>query len=337
MPLSPLAGKIAPPNVLIDVARLRAAYASRAPDVDDPAQLVAFGTSGHRGAPEDGAFNEAHILAITQAICEHRARAGITGPLFLGVDTHAASEPAQQTALEVLAANDVETLLAPVDAETGGAGFTPTPALSRAILAHNRGRAAGDRFADGIVITPSHNPPRDGGFKYNPPHGGPADSAATRWIQDRANELIAGGLREVRRTTEKRHQKYDFLAEYVDALPSVLDIDAIRAAGVRIGADPLGGASVRYWAGIAMTQRQRDDCCFCLCQSCQQGAIELNIDVSDAAFSTGSENVDMPELGPDEGRDGLDPKLEIPDIFIGGVGDAQLSKHRHGVLEVHQI
>ena len=189
MPLSPLAGKPAPSELLIDVAKLRAAYTSRAPDVDDPAQLVSFGTSGHRGAPEDGAFNEAHILAITQAICEHRARAGITGPLFLGVDTHAASAPAQQTALEVLAANDVETLLAPDDAETGGAGFTPTPALSRAVLAHNRGRREGDRLADGIVITPSHNPPRDGGFKYNPPSGGPADLGATRWIEATANNL----------------------------------------------------------------------------------------------------------------------------------------------------
>ncbi|HTA17998.1 MAG TPA: phosphoglucomutase (alpha-D-glucose-1,6-bisphosphate-dependent) [Polyangia bacterium] len=252
---SPLAGKLAPPEILIDVAKLRGAYASRQPDVNDPSQLVAFGTSGHRGAAEDGAFNEAHILAITQAICEHRAKAGITGPLFLGIDTHAASEPAQQTALEVLAANGVETLLAPDD-ETGVAGFTPTPALSRAILVHNRGRKAGDRLADGIVITPSHNPPRDGGFKYNPPHGGPADTDVTDVVQARANELLRANLAGVRRVGYAAARKaattheYDFMEAYVRDLPLVVDVDAIKRAGVKLGVDPMGGASVRYWSRI---------------------------------------------------------------------------------------
>ena len=257
MPLSPLAGKLAPPEILIDVAKLRAAYASRAPDVGDPAQLVAFGTSGHRGAAEDGAFNEAHILAITQAICEHRARAGITGPLFLGIDTHAASAPAQETALEVLAAHGVETLLAPDDAETGGAGFTPTPALSRAIIVHNRGRADGDRRADGIVITPSHNPPRDGGFKYNPPHGGPADTDVTDVVQARANELLRAGVGAIKRVPYAAARKapttheYDYLEAYVRDLPLVVDVEAIKRAGVKLGVDPMGGASVRYWSRIA--------------------------------------------------------------------------------------
>ncbi len=256
MSLSPLAGKLAPPEILIDVAKLRAAYASRTPDVNDPSQLVAFGTSGHRGAAEDGAFNEAHILAITQAICEHRAKAGITGPLFLGIDTHAASEPAQQTALEVLAANGVETLIAPVDAETGAAGFTPTPALSRAILVHNRGRKAGEHLADGIVITPSHNPPRDGGFKYNPPHGGPADTDVTDVVQARANELLRANLAGVRRVGYAAARKaattheYDFMEAYIRDLPLVVDLDAIKRAGVKLGVDPMGGASVRYWSRI---------------------------------------------------------------------------------------
>jgi phosphoglucomutase len=253
MPSSPLAGKPAPPEVLIDVARLRAAYASRKPDVTDPAQLVAFGTSGHRGAAEDGAFNEAHILAITQAICEHRAKAGITGPLFLGIDTHAASAPAQETALEVLAANGVETLLAPDD-ETGVPGFTPTPALSRAILAHNKGRT--DRLADGIVITPSHNPPRDGGFKYNPPHGGPADTDVTDVVQARANEILRAGGAGVKRiaTAAARRaattHEFDFLAAYVEELPRVVDVEAVARARVKLGVDPMGGASVRYWSRI---------------------------------------------------------------------------------------
>ncbi len=253
MPLSPLAGKIAPPEVLIDVARLRGAYASRKPDVDDPAQLVAFGTSGHRGAPEDGAFNEAHILCITQAICEHRAKAGITGPLYLGIDTHAASAPAQETALEVLAANGVETLVAPLDAETGEAGFTPTPSLSRAILRHNRGRT--DRLADGIVITPSHNPPRDGGFKYNPPNGGPADTDVTDVVQARANELLRAGGAGVKRVgaaaAREAAKVYDFLGAYVEELPRVVDVEAVKRAGLKLGVDPMGGASVRYWSRIA--------------------------------------------------------------------------------------
>jgi phosphoglucomutase len=253
MPLSPLAGKPAPPEILIDVAKLRAAYASRAPDVTDPSQLVAFGTSGHRGAAEDGAFNEAHILAITQAICEHRAKAGVTGPLFLGIDTHAASAPAQETALEVLAANGVETLVAPDD-ETGVAGFTPTPALSRAILLHNRGRA--DHFADGIVITPSHNPPRDGGFKYNPPHGGPADTDVTDAVQARANELLRAGVAQIKRVGYAAARRapttheYDFLERYVQDLPLVVDVEAVKRAGVKLGVDPMGGASVRYWSRI---------------------------------------------------------------------------------------
>ncbi|HVZ71007.1 MAG TPA: phosphoglucomutase (alpha-D-glucose-1,6-bisphosphate-dependent) [Polyangia bacterium] len=252
-----LAGKLAPPEILIDVAKLRAAYAERAPDVADPTQLVAFGTSGHRGAAEDGAFNEAHILAITQAICEHRAKAGVTGPLFLGIDTHAASEPAQRTALEVLAANGVETLIAPDDRETGVAGFTPTPALSRAILVHNGGKRAGDRLADGIVITPSHNPPRDGGFKYNPPHGGPADTDVTDVVQARANDLLRAGNAGVKRVSYEKARaaatthEYDFLGKYVEDLPRVVDVGAIAGAKVKLGVDPMGGASVRYWSRIA--------------------------------------------------------------------------------------
>jgi phosphoglucomutase len=255
MPLSPLAGKTAPPEILIDVAHVRDAYANRAPDVADPNQLVAFGTSGHRGAPEDGAFNEAHILAITQAICEHRAAAGITGPLFLGIDTHAASGPAQQTALEVLAGNGVETLIAPDDAETREAGFTPTPALSRAILVHNRGRTS--RLADGIVITPSHNPPRDGGFKYNPPHGGPADTDVTDVVQSRANEILRAGGAGINRVPYAAARKapttheYDYLEAYVRDLPLVVDLDAIKKSKLKLGVDPMGGASVRYWSRIA--------------------------------------------------------------------------------------
>jgi phosphoglucomutase len=257
MPPSPLAGKVAPPELLIDVARLRAAYATRQPDVSDPTQLVAFGTSGHRGAAEDGAFNEAHIVAITQAICEHRAKAGITGPLFLGIDTHAASAPAQETALEVLAANGVETLIAPDDRETGEAGFTPTPALSRAILVHNRGKVAGkDRLADGIVITPSHNPPRDGGFKYNPPHGGPADTDVTDVVQARANELLRAGVASLKRVPYAAARQaattheHDYLGAYVEDLPRVIDMEAIKNAGLKLGVDPMGGASVRYWSRI---------------------------------------------------------------------------------------
>src|SRR5262245_37582655 len=251
MPLSPLAGKPAPPDALIDVDRLVAAYQDRRPDPDNPRERVAFGTSGHRGAPEDGAFNEAHILAITQAICEHRARVGITGPLFLGADTHAASAPALRTALEVLAANGILTL---VQAE---GQFTPTPALSRAIIAFNAtGGTGGGGLADGIVITPSHNPPRDGGFKYNPPHGGPADSDVTDGIQARANQLLAevGAIRRVpyqRALAAPTTRIHDFLTPYVEDLPKVIDIDAIARARVKLGADPMGGASVQYWTRIA--------------------------------------------------------------------------------------
>jgi len=243
------AGKPAEPADLIDVDALLAAYEDIVPDPAVPEQQVVFGTSGHRGSSLDGAFNRNHILAITQAICEFRAARGTTGPLFMGADTHALSGPATRTALEVLAANGVTVMLDVND------GYTPTPAVSHAILKANRKRD--NNLADGIVVTPSHNPPRDGGFKYNPPTGGPADSDATGWIAARANELLRGGLAEVRRVDYQRAQNadttgfYDFLAGYVGDLESVVDIDAIRSAGVRIGADPLGGASVAYWSAIA--------------------------------------------------------------------------------------
>ena len=244
--MDPRAGQPAQPEDLVDIAALLKAYDDITPDVQNPAQKVVFGTSGHRGSSLDGAFNEAHILAITQAICEYRAGEGTAGPLLVGRDSHGLSEPAWRTVLEVLAGNDVQTLVDSADR------LTPTPAVSHAILRLNRGAGAG---ADGIVITPSHNPPRDGGIKYNPPHGGPADSDATGWIAARANELIAGGNREVRRKPfEQARQhagEYDFVGHYVDDLPSVLNLDAIRTAGVHIGADPLGGASVDYWAAIA--------------------------------------------------------------------------------------
>jgi phosphoglucomutase len=241
----PRAGQPAQPEDLVDLAALEAAYFERTPDPEDPAQQVVFGTSGHRGSSLDTAFNEAHILATTQAICEYRAGQGTTGPLLVGRDTHALSLPAFRTALEVLAANEVDVL---VDSRNG---YTPTPAVSHAILRLN-GQGAN---ADGIVVTPSHNPPRDGGFKYNPPHGGPAGSEATGWIADRANELLRAGLQGVRRTTDPEPGTYDFLGHYVDDLPSVVDLDAIRAAGVRIGADPLGGAAVHYWGEIAERHR----------------------------------------------------------------------------------
>jgi len=257
MPLSPLAGKTAPPDLLIDVDRLVGAYNDRRPDPANPRERVAFGTSGHRGAPEDVAFNEAHILAITQAICEHRARAGITGPLFLGADTHAASAPALRTALEVLAANGVETRV------QADGQYTPTPALSRAIISFNaaRGPDAGTAgAADGIVITPSHNPPRDGGFKYNPPNGGPADSDITGAVEARANQLLAdaAGIRRIpyeRARTAATVRVFDFLTPYVEDLPKVVDVDAIARARVKLGADPMGGASVQYWSRIAERYR----------------------------------------------------------------------------------
>ncbi|GAA2796801.1 phosphoglucomutase (alpha-D-glucose-1,6-bisphosphate-dependent) [Kitasatospora sp. CM 4170] len=247
------AGQPAQPDDLVDVARLVTAYYALHPDPEEPGQRVAFGTSGHRGSSLDAAFNEDHIAATTQAICEYRAEQGITGPLFLGADTHALSEPARVTAVEVLAANGVDVLLDSAD------GYTPTPAVSHAILAHNRRRP--QALADGIVVTPSHNPPRDGGFKYNPPSGGPAGSEATGWIQDRANALIRDGLRGVKRVPYARALaaattgRHDFLTAYTDDLVSVLDLDAVRAAGLHIGADPLGGASVAYWARIAETHR----------------------------------------------------------------------------------
>ncbi|MCC3315190.1 phosphoglucomutase (alpha-D-glucose-1,6-bisphosphate-dependent) [Nocardia africana] len=241
------AGRPARAGDLEDLPHLVTAYYSRIPDPAEPAQRVAFGTSGHRGSSLDCAFNEAHILAITQAIVEYRATRGITGPVYLARDTHALSEPAWTTALEVLAANDVTAVI-----DSRGR-YTPTPALSHAVLRHNRG---GTRHqADGIVVTPSHNPPRDGGFKYNPPHGGPADTVATDAIADRANELLRGGLAGIKRTTLQHAlatgvQRYDYLDQYIADLPNVLNLDAVRGAGIRLGADPMGGASVDYWEEI---------------------------------------------------------------------------------------
>jgi phosphoglucomutase len=241
------AGQPATEADLVDVGTLVTAYYTEHPDPAEPSQQVTFGTSGHRGSSLRLSFNEDHIAATTQAICEHRAAAGITGPVFMGRDTHALSEPAIDTALEVLAANGAAVLIDSRD------GYTPTPALSRAILVYNEGRSAG--LADGIVVTPSHNPPEDGGFKYNPPDGGPAGAQITAAIQKRANALLADGLRDVRRIPLARARaaagRFDFLGEYVAALPFVIDMAAIRAARVRIGADPLGGASVAYWGEIA--------------------------------------------------------------------------------------
>jgi phosphoglucomutase len=248
MAISPLAGKPAPKALLVDLAKLERAYYERRPDLGDPAQLVSFGTSGHRGSPLHGSFTEAHILAVTQAICDYRRGQGTGGPLYMGKDTHAVSGPAQRTALEVLAANEVQTVIQRDD------GFTPTPVISRAILVHNRGRK--ERLADGIVVTPSHNPPEDGGFKYNPPDGGPADTGVTRWIQDRANELLRGGNAQVRRVPLATAMKAattrqeDLVMPYVEDLRSVVDMDAIRAAGLKLGVDPLGGAAVHYWEPI---------------------------------------------------------------------------------------
>jgi len=246
--LSPLAGKPAPKELLVDLARLEREYFERKPDVSDRTQLVAFGTSGHRGSSLHGAFNEAHILAITQAICDYRRGQGIDGPLYMGKDTHALSGPAQQTALEVLAANGVETIIQEKDA------VTPTPVISRAILVHNRNRK--EHFADGIVITPSHNPPEDGGFKYNPPSGGPADTDVTAWVQDRANDLLRAGNKGVKRVPFEKaikaastHQE-DFIQPYVRDLKNVVDIDAIRGAKLKLAVDPLGGAARPYWEPI---------------------------------------------------------------------------------------
>jgi phosphoglucomutase len=248
MAVSPLAGKPAPKELLIDVARLEREYHERKPDVADPRQLVSFGTSGHRGTSLDGTFTEAHILAITQAICDYRRAQGIDGPVYVGKDTHALSGPAQRNALEVLAANGVATIIQRDD------GFTPTPVISHAILVYNRGRR--DHLADGIVITPSHNPPEDGGFKYNPPNGGPADTDVTKWIQDRANSLLRANNSGVRRVpfasaleASSTHQQ-DFVLPYVNDLPNVIDMEAIRAAGLKLGVDPLGGAAVHYWEPI---------------------------------------------------------------------------------------
>jgi phosphoglucomutase len=246
--LSPLAGKPAPKSILVDLARLEQAYYERTPDTTDPSQLVIFGTSGHRGSPFIGSFTETHIVAITQAICDYRRAHGIDGPLYIGKDTHALSEPAQRTALEVLAANGIETIV-----QRDG-GVTPTPVISWAILRYNRGRTA--HLADGIVITPSHNPPEDGGFKYNPPDGGPADTDVTAWIQSQANALLTAGTAAVKRvpfataiTAPTTHQQ-DFVLPYVEDLRNVIDMDAIRAAGLTLGVDPLGGAARPYWEPI---------------------------------------------------------------------------------------
>ncbi len=243
------AGRPADPSILVDVGRLVAAYYDERPDPSRAAERVVFGTSGHRGSSFDRAFNEWHILAITQAICEHRHGQGIDGPLFIGWDTHALSQPAGASALEVLAANGVDVMTA------GPAAFTPTPAVSHAILVHNRGRTSGR--ADGIVVTPSHNPPEDGGFKYNPPHGGPADSRVTSWIEQRANQLLSSGLAGVRRMPADQARRaptthrHPYLERYVGDLGAVLDMDVIRGSGLTIGVDPLGGAGVRYWPAIA--------------------------------------------------------------------------------------
>ncbi|HSU02569.1 MAG TPA: phosphoglucomutase, partial [Nocardioides sp.] len=247
------AGQPARPEDLVDVSHLVTAYFDLEPDPDDVSQQVAFGTSGHRGTSLTTSFNEVHIAATTQAICDYRREQGYDGPLFIGRDTHALSEPAWATALEVLVANDVTVLVDDRD------GFTPTPAVSHAIIRANQGRTTGAGLADGIVVTPSHNPPQDGGFKYNPPHGGPADSDATSVIAARANELIRGNIEGVGRVAFAKARAavrtYDFLGTYVDDLPQVLDLDAVRDAGIRIGADPLGGASVAYWGEIAERHR----------------------------------------------------------------------------------
>jgi phosphoglucomutase len=246
--ISPLAGKPAPQSLLVDLARLEREYYERKPDLGDPTQLVSFGTSGHRGSPLRGSFTAAHIAAITQAICDYRRGQGIDGPIYMGKDTHAVSGPAQRTALEVLVANSVETIIQRDD------GVTPTPVISRAILVYNRSRQ--NHVADGIVITPSHNPPEDGGFKYNPPNGGPADTDVTEWVEKRANELLRAGNAGVKRVpfataikAESTHQE-DFVTPYVQDLRNVVDMEAIRGAGLELGVDPLGGAAASYWEPI---------------------------------------------------------------------------------------
>src|SRR5277367_2596867 len=253
MAISPLAGKPAPKEMLVNLARLECDYHERKPDVSDANQLVSFGTSGHRGSSLNGTFTEAHILAITQAICDYRRSQNINGPLQMGKDTHALSAPAQRTALEVLAANEVDTII------QQGDGVTPTPVISRAILAYNHGRA--EHLADGIVITPSHNPPEDGGFKYNPANGGPADTEITRWVEDRANDLLRAGNQGVKRVpfataikAETTHQE-DFVLPYVRDLGNVVDMEMIRSAGLKLGVDPLGGAAEPYWDPINATYK----------------------------------------------------------------------------------
>jgi phosphoglucomutase len=246
--LSRMAGKPATKDMLVDVANLEREYYERKPDVSDTNQMVSFGTSGHRGTPLKGTFTEAHILAITQAICDYRREQGVDGPLFMGKDTHAASGPAQRTALEVLAANGEETVIQRED------GFTPTPVISHAILTYNRGRR--EHLADGVVVTPSHNPPQDGGFKYNPTNGGPADTDVTKWMEARANEYLRNGNRDVKRVAYEAAMKagttreYDYVAPYVNDLGNVVDMEAIRAAGLKLGVDPLGGAALPYWEPI---------------------------------------------------------------------------------------
>jgi phosphoglucomutase len=249
MSTDPRAGKLAEPSMLVNVPRLITSYYSLHPDPGVKTQRVAFGTSGHRGSSASSSFNEDHILAITQAICQYRSQEKTTGPLFLGMDTHALSEPAFATALEVLAANDITVM---IDQDLG---YTPTPAVSHAILTHNKGKSSG--LSDGIVITPSHNPPEDGGFKYNPPSGGPADTSATKWIEERANTLIANGLKDIKRTPFEKAikaggtHKYDYISAYVGELGQVIDFEVIAAAKLRLGVDPLGGAGVAYWPRIA--------------------------------------------------------------------------------------
>src|SRR5438270_427462 len=253
MSISPLAGKPAPESILANIPRLVTDYYALEPDPAATAQRVAFGTSGHRGTSLQCSFNEEHILAITQAICTHRREQGIDGPLFIGIDTHALSEPAFVSALEVLAANEVDVMIDERD------GFTPTPVVSHAILTYNRGKKSG--LADGIVVTPSHNPPEDGGFKYNPTSGGPADSATTKWIQDKANELIASDLKQVRRVpyasakSAATTHRHDYMHAYVDDLGAVIDFETIRSGCLRLCVDPLGGAGVLYWDMIADRSR----------------------------------------------------------------------------------